>query len=52
MLDLSQYNYDGNIPKPSFNTSFYSGEDIYSDGNVEDDIIHIINRAISRLAYI
>lgn len=42
MLDLSQYNYDGNIPKPSFNTSFYSGEDIYSDGNVEDDIIHII----------
>lgn len=42
MLDLSQYNYDGNIPKPSFNTSFYSGEDIYSDGNIEDDIIHII----------
>ena len=42
MLDLSQYNYDGNIPKPSFNTSFYTGEDMYSDGNVEDAIIHII----------
>ena len=42
MIDLTQYNYMGDTPKPIFNTSFYSGADLYSDGNIEDTIISII----------
>lgn len=30
-------------PKPSFNLSWYKDEDLYSDGDVEDDIIKIIS---------
>lgn len=42
MLDLTQYNYTGETPKPVFNTSFYSGSDLYSDGDIEDKIISLI----------
>lgn len=42
MLNLKQYNYNGPLPKPIFNTSFYSGQDLYSDGNIEDVIINFI----------
>lgn len=42
MLDLKKYNYAGETPKPIFNTDFYSGDDLYSDGDIEDKIISII----------
>ena len=31
MIDLGKYGYYGADPKPVFNTSFYRGEDLYSD---------------------
>lgn len=42
MPDLTKYNYTGETPKPVFNTDFYSGEDLYSDGDIEDKIINLI----------
>lgn len=42
MPDLTKYNYTGETPKPVFNTDFYSGEDLYSDGDIEDKIISLI----------
>ena len=42
MMNLERYNYNGATPKPYFNTNFYSGKDVYSDGDIEDDIIKII----------
>lgn len=42
MLNLTKYNYTGETPKPIFNTDFYSGEDLYSDGDIEDKIISLI----------
>lgn len=42
MLDLKQYNYHGPTPKPFFNTNYYSGNDMYCDGEIEDNIIRII----------
>ena len=42
MPDLTKYNYTGETPKPVFNTNFYSGEDLYSDGDIEDKIISLI----------
>jgi 2-polyprenyl-3-methyl-5-hydroxy-6-metoxy-1,4-benzoquinol methylase len=42
MLDLKQYKYTGDTPKPVFNTTFYTGKDFYSDGDIEDNIIKLI----------
>ena len=42
MPDLTKYNYTGETPKPVFNTNFYSGEDLSSDGDIEDKIISLI----------
>lgn len=42
MVDVSMYGYKGKEPKPVFNTSFYKGEDLYSDGDVENEVIKII----------
>lgn len=42
MVDVSMYGYKGREPKPVFNTSFYKGEDLYSDGDVENKVIKII----------
>lgn len=42
MVDVSMYGYKGIEPKPVFNTSFYKGEDLYSDGDVENEVIKII----------
>lgn len=42
MLNLKQYNYYGPIPKPTLNTNYYSGNDLYCDGDIEDTIIKII----------
>lgn len=42
MVDVSMYGYKGREPKPVFNTSFYKGEDLYSDGDVENEVIKII----------
>ena len=42
MINLQQYNYTGETPKPIFNTDFYSGQDYYSDGGIEDTIINLI----------
>ena len=39
MLDLKQYKYTGDTPKPVFNTTFYTGKDFYSDGDSEYNII-------------
>lgn len=40
--DLQKYNYAGTEPKPVFNLTWYQGEDVYSEGSVEDDIIELI----------
>ena len=42
MVDVSMYGYKGKEPKPVFNTSFYKGEDLYSDGDIENEVIKII----------
>lgn len=42
MVDVSMYEYKGREPKPVFNTSFYKGEDLYSDGDIENEVIKII----------
>ena len=42
MVDVSMYGYKGKEPKPVFNTSFYRGEDLYSDGDIENEVIKII----------
>lgn len=42
MVDVSMYGYKGREPKPVFNTSFYKGEDLYSDGDVENEVIKMI----------
>lgn len=42
MIDLGKYGYYGDDPKPVFNTSFYRGEDLYSDGDIENEVIKII----------
>ena len=42
MINLTKYNYTDETPKPIFNTDFYSGEDLYSDGDIEDKIISLI----------
>lgn len=42
MVDVSMYGYKGREPKPVFNTSFYKGEDLYSDGDIENEVIKII----------
>ena len=42
MIDLGKYGYYGADPKPVFNTSFYRGEDLYSDGDIENEVIKII----------
>lgn len=42
MPNLEQYNYHGVTPKPKFNTDYYSGKDLYCDGDIEDKIINII----------
>lgn len=42
MVDVSMYGYKGREPKPVFNTSFYKGEDLYSDGDVENKVIKMI----------
>lgn len=42
MPNLEQYNYHGEAPKPKFNTDYYSGKDLYCDGDIEDKIINII----------
>lgn len=41
-MDLNKYGYNGFAPKPQFNTKFYKGEDLYSDGDIEDEVIKII----------
>lgn len=41
-MNLKKYGYKGANPKPQFNTQFYKGEDLYSDGDVEDEVIKII----------
>ncbi len=41
-MDFNKYGYNGFDPKPQFNTKFYKGEDLYSDGDIEDEVIKII----------
>ena len=42
-------------PKPKFNLNWYKNEDLYSEGDVEDEIIKLIaemNRNIIQMRYI
>lgn len=42
MMNLNKYGYYGEEPKPRFNTDFYTGDDKYSDGDIENEVIKII----------
>lgn len=42
MIDLKKYGYRGKTPNPQFNTQFYTGDDKYSDGDIEDEVLKII----------
>lgn len=42
MIELEKYGYAGDKPRPKFNTQFYTGDDKYSDGDIEDEVLKII----------
>lgn len=42
MIDLEQFGYRGEEPKPQLELKWYKGNDAYSEGAIEDEIIRMI----------